>query len=299
MIRDRYGHYHGEWFIEDNKTKTFTKKDVSFSRDFRGRYLNDTLCAALCSGNTVALHNLIGRNGEPYAILVKLHEMINSFGDKYISVEKSGYIPNNPYQAKAADTHAVTIKQVADTVFDLLDDIYSAIIDDDDMEVTSYLDWLYDELSKNILSIPAMREYPESITVDKAIEITQNIICNIANGIVDTKADIYKMLRENKIDYVTIDFEDDEPALANGTVAAKPDRTSKRNYFVNQYHGEWNGRPIAFNREYYGTYVDDALCEKLCKGNTVLLQIDDQRTENIKLVEKNINGFMKIVIQKI
>lgn len=303
MIRHRYGHYIGMAYFK--KGDSMILKEVKFSRDFRGRYLNDAVCTALCCSETAVLYNIMGNNGQPYAIRVTLQEMIDRNGEKYVSVEKNGYIPNIPYETKASDLKTVTVKQAADTVISSLNEIYESAAEDDDAEIDfgEYIRQVYDELSANTLSFYAMREYPEAITIKNAAEIMKYAIEEMINGQVLSQEEIYDMLREDIINWIKVDFEDDEPARANGFAAEKPARANtkylNKNCLKNMYEGEWMQRKVSFERSYHGTYITDDECERLCKGETVNIKIDETRNFDVMLKEINANGFLKIQICKI
>lgn len=304
MIRNRYGYYTGTMYVKDKKTGAITPKEVTFSRDFRGRYLNNAVCIALCCNEVAVLHNLIGNNGEPYAIRVTLQEMLDRNNEKYVSVEKNGYVENIPYEKKVSEIQAVTVKQAADTIISLLDDIYESESQDQDtpIDIDAYTTIITDTLSPDALSFYAMREYPEAVTVDYAISILRFAIEEIINGNTVSREDVYDVLRDGLINWVTIDFGDDEPARANGFAAEKPSRANHKYNNSNaskcMYSGEWDHRQVSFEQYYYGNYVNDNLCERLCKGETVTLQIDENRSCDIVLREVNINGFLKIKICK-
>lgn len=304
MIRNRYGYFVGTMYIKDKATNAIIPKEVKFSRDFRGRYLNNSVCMALCCNETAILYNIIGNNGEPYAIRVTLQEMLDRNGEKYMSVEKNGYVENVPYTVKASDIKAVTVKQAADTIIGVLDDVYAAFEDDCDADVDldSYIKRTFSELSDNPLPFYAMREYPEAVTAEDAAAIVKYILEEMINGEITTREDIYEMIRESLINWITVDFEDDEPARANGFAVEKPSRANtkylNKNRLKNMYQGEWGQRKVSFEKSFYGTYVTDDECERLCKGETVNLKIDDTRSCDIILKEVNINGFLKIQICK-
>lgn len=300
MIRHRYGHYTGTAYFK--KDGNIVPKEVKFSRDFRGRYLNNAVCTALCCNETAVLYNIMGNNGQPYAIRVTLQEMVDRNGEKYISVEKNGYIPNIPYETKASALKTVTVKQAADTIISLLIKIYEATAEDDDAEIdfSKYIRQTYDELSANTLSVYAMREYPEAITVRNAAEIMKYAIEEMINGQILPQEEIYNMLREDVVNWIKVNFEDDEPARANGFAAEKPARANtkylNKNCLKSMYEGEWMQRKISFERSYYGTYITDNECERLCKGETVNIKIDETRNFDVILKEINANGFLKIQI---
>ena len=290
MIRNRYGVYTGVWFHYNDKTHNYDAKEVTFSRDFRGRYLNDYICRALCEDKIVVLNNLRGQKGDYYAIRIKLYPMKSYQNEKFIAVEKCGYIENTPYECDAAEIRAITVKTCVEILGAILNSIYDSCIENDGFDDSDLHNIFEEYVSDKMLNIPAMREYPESITVETAESILDEIAENIYDNIVPSIEDIWKTVRENCINWFTVDFKDDGDACANGYSLKKPSRDDKSETNMKpKYRGEWNGLPVVFTRTYGNIYASDEDCEKLCNNETVCI-------ENIDLVlmKKKINGIFRI-----
>lgn len=290
MIRNRYGTYNGIWFHYNSNSKLYAAKEVTFSRDFRGRYLNDFICRELCSDKIVVLYNLLGKNGDYYAIRVKLYPMRNKYDEKFVAVEKCGYVDNKPYKYKACNYKAVTVNTCANAMCEAVSHIYDEYIENDECDVTDITAYFKEILCNNLLNIPAMREYPEAIDIDTAVELLDNIADNIANGIAPSHENIWTIIRNNAIDWFEINFEDDGDACANGYSLKKPTRDDLSDINMKpKYRGEWNGVPVSFTRVYKDIYANDDECSRLCKNETVCIN-----NIKFKLIRKKIDGIFRI-----
>lgn len=285
----------GTWFHSDDNGKTYTASEVSFSRDFRGRYLNDRICQELCKDKIVVINNLKGKRGDLYSVRIKLYRMKNKLDEKYVSVEKCGYVDNIPYEIKATELAVVTVKACAEIMMDVINDIFFEMLENDGFNEAVYIDKFKENLKGKILDISAMREYPEAVSIESAMELLTEIIENTDNGIYPDDCQVFSKLREISIDWFKVDFEDDGAACANGYSLSKPQRDDMSNVNMKpKYRGEWDGLPVVFTRTYKNFYADDTDCEKLCNGETV--EIGGVK---FKLVKKKISGIFRICMSPV